>query len=93
VNAHRLAEERSIELHREVANVLRCDPTSLTEARERIRGWFADRSVHPRYAREWAERIDGPLDALLAQAAHADPFTQSVALGQTCGVLLLDSAY
>lgn len=34
-----------------------------------------------------------PFVALRAQAAHADPLTQSVELGQTCGVLLLDSAY
>lgn len=34
-----------------------------------------------------------PFALLRAQAVHADPTTQSVEFGQTCGVLLLDSAY
>lgn len=34
-----------------------------------------------------------PYALLRAQAVHADPATQSVELGQTCGMLLLDAAY
>jgi hypothetical protein len=57
---------RSIELHREIAGLLRREPGRLKEARERVNDWVANRTVHPRYAREWAERLDGSFDALLA---------------------------
>jgi hypothetical protein len=81
VNAHRLAEERSIALHREIAHVLRHDPVRLKEARDRVRDWLADGSVHPRYAQEWAELIDGPFESLLEFLV--DPSEHARALRQS----------
>jgi hypothetical protein len=37
---HRLAEERSLALHREVARRLKVDPALLETARERVQGWL-----------------------------------------------------
>ena len=65
MNEHRLAEERSIALHREVAAILRNDPSKLEIARERVRGWQRDGRVHPHYADAWARAIAGPFDDLL----------------------------
>lgn len=50
---HRRVEELSLLLHRAVADKLRRNPGVLTKARERVRGWLADGSVHPRYAQAW----------------------------------------
>jgi hypothetical protein len=65
MNAHRLAEERSLELHRKIAEMLRRDPEKLAKARSRVHGWLQDRSVHPHYAEAWARLIDGPFEELL----------------------------
>jgi len=66
MDAHRLAEERSLALHREVAVMLRRDPARIRDARDRVRSWLADGSVAEPYARAWSDLLEGPLDALLA---------------------------
>lgn len=66
MNRHRLAEERSIELHREIAVRLRTDPRHLAAARERVAGWLATGRVSQLYARRWQEQLDLPLDDLCA---------------------------
>ena len=48
---HRLAEERSLALHREVARRLKVDPALLETARERVQGWLESGFV----SRTWAE--------------------------------------
>ncbi len=53
MNGHQRIEEQSIWLHRAVADKLRQDAVVLTKARERVAGWLADTSVHPRYAEAW----------------------------------------
>lgn len=53
MNGHRRIEERSILLHRAVADKLRRDPTVLARARERVDGWCLDGSTHPHYAEAW----------------------------------------
>lgn len=44
-------------LHRAVADKLRGDSAVLAKARERVRGWLSDGSVHPRYAEAWNELL------------------------------------
>ena len=50
MNAHRLAEERSLALHREVAETVTRNPASLERARVRVAGWLNDGSVARPYA-------------------------------------------
>lgn len=64
MNAHQLAEERSLELHRTIATMLEREPALIDRARARVRGWLADGSVHARYAKAWLELLDGPFEAL-----------------------------
>jgi hypothetical protein len=63
---HALAEARSLELHRLVAERLREEPPLVEKARARVRGWLDDGSVHRIYAEAWREALDGPLEQLLA---------------------------
>jgi len=61
VNAHRLAEERSLALHRAIADKLDSDPESLERARARVRGWLESAEVSPHWARAWEEVLSRPL--------------------------------
>jgi hypothetical protein len=81
VDAHRLAEERSIALHAAVAERLRADPRLLDRARARVQGWLAHGPVHPRYARAWAELLARPLEEVCA--AIVDPGERARALRQS----------
>jgi len=66
IDLHRLAEERSLELHRLVAERVRADPACLQEARARVEGWLREPSIHPHYPRAWKRLLDGPLAELLS---------------------------
>jgi hypothetical protein len=68
---HRLAEERSLALHRAVAGRLRQDASLLARARARVAGWLAAGPTHPRYAQAWAEVLRLPLDELCAAITDA----------------------
>lgn len=66
MDLHRLAEERSLAFHREVAERLRADPSRAAAARARVRAWRAAGSLHSRWIGEWERVLDGPLPALFA---------------------------
>jgi hypothetical protein len=78
---HTLAEERSLELHRLVAERLRKDPQLLDPARERARGWLRSGAVAARWAREWLEVLGRPLGEIVA--VMIDPGERSRQLRQT----------
>jgi hypothetical protein len=61
VNAHRLAEERSLALHRAIADKLASDPEILESARRRVRSWLDSGDVAPYYAQAWIEVLSGSL--------------------------------
>lgn len=63
--AHELAEERSLAIHRLVADRLRQDPSLIVVARSRVSGWLTDGSVRRAYAEAWAELLAGPLEGLI----------------------------
>jgi hypothetical protein len=65
MDAHRLAEERSIALHRAVADALRREPSHLQVVRQRLHRWREEGRVHPHYADEWSALIEGPFEDLL----------------------------
>ena len=79
-NPHRLADQRSIALHRGVAAALREKPQLLSRARARVEGWIADGSVPLVYAQGWAELLSLPLDRLTDLLV--DPGEQMQALRQ-----------
>lgn len=68
--------ERSLALHREVAERLRRDPELLEAARERVERWLSDGSVHETWAEPWKAILDAGLEAVIevltdtAPAAH-----------------------
>jgi len=78
---HRLAEERSLALHREVARRLRVDPGLLEMARERVRGWLESGFVSRTWAEAWDDVLNGSLDEVIARIA--DPSERFRNLRQT----------
>jgi hypothetical protein len=63
---HRLAEERSLALHREVARRLRERPELLDAARERVRSWLESGCVSRHWAEAWNDVLEGTLDDVIA---------------------------
>jgi hypothetical protein len=55
MGSHRVAVERSLALHAEVARRVVADPTVLARARARVEGWGAERSVPDRFVTAWRE--------------------------------------
>jgi hypothetical protein len=78
---HALADERSLELHREVAEKLRADTRLLELARERVRGWLRDESPAHSNARAWHEILSRPADEVAAFLT--DPGERAQALRQS----------
>ena len=66
VSAHRLAEERSLALHRAVADKLASDPEALERARARVRRWLESSEVSPHWAHAWDEVLSRPLPEIRA---------------------------
>lgn len=64
LEGHRRVEERSLRLHRAVADKLRRDPEVLAKARERVKGWLVDGSVRPRYAQAWDHLLSLSLEEI-----------------------------
>jgi hypothetical protein len=63
---HALAEERSLELHRAVAERLRADPSLIGRARRRVDDWLRDGSVARPYAEAWRDILAGTVDLVAA---------------------------
>ncbi len=63
---HRVAELRSIELHRAVARRLRSEPGLVARARMRIETWAREGKLSPHYSGRWLEVLALPVDALCA---------------------------
>jgi hypothetical protein len=80
VNRHRLAEERSIELHREIAMRLRADRRIVERARERAASWLVTGDVAEPYATAWLRLLALPLEELCS--ALVDPGETARALRQ-----------
>ena len=78
---HRVAEERSLALHREVARKLRERPELLEQARDRVRGWLESGSVSRFWAEAWQETLSAPLDEVIARIT--DPSEHARALRQS----------
>ncbi len=66
INLHRLAEERSLALHRLVAERARLDPEVLARARARVSEWLVTGATARFYAEAWAEILRRPDEAIFA---------------------------
>lgn len=64
-NPHRVAEARSLALHREVARRIRERPELLDEVRARVEAWLRDGSVAIPYARSWWEILSRDLERIV----------------------------
>ena len=62
---HRRAEERSLAYHRVIAERLRLDPSMLSVARARVRGWL-EAEHQPTYACAWSEILQQDVEAIAA---------------------------
>ncbi len=65
MDPHRLAEERSLAIHRIIAERLRSSPELAEAARARVLDWSARGLMHPKYAAEWLQLFEGPRERLL----------------------------
>jgi len=65
VDAHRIAEARSLAYHRAIADRLAGDPAMLERARARVRRWLAtQRDAH--FVRAWADILERPIPEIIA---------------------------
>lgn len=62
----RVAEERSIAYHREIAALLTDRPDLLDAARARVHAWVRDGTVARPYAEAWRDLLAGPPERLAA---------------------------
>jgi hypothetical protein len=81
MDAHRLAEERSVAYHRVIAERLRNQPEVLEGARRRVQTWLTSPDTARFYARKWAEILAGDAssvaDFLVERSELADELRQS----------------
>ncbi len=73
IDAHRLAEERSVAYHQIVAERLLQDSAVLDRARERIDAWVRGTTPAPRYALKWQEILQRPLPAIATFLVERSP--------------------
>jgi hypothetical protein len=66
MEAHRLAEERSIAYHRAIAERLVREPEILEPARRRVQAWLAPEEGAPFYAKKWDEILAQDLSSIAA---------------------------
>ena len=80
MHAHRLAEERSLALHRAIADRIMTEPTALERARARVQRWLDTGEVASYWAREWKtvlSRSVGEIRAFLVdESEHARALRQ-----------------
>jgi hypothetical protein len=97
MDGHQINEERSIWLHRAVAEKLLSDPEVLERARRRVDRWIADGSTHPRYAESWrrllsmlpeeiSQRLVDPGEAMRA-LRQCSPFAGALDARERWGIL------
>lgn len=71
-STHRRIDERSLALHRAVADKLRVHPELLQIARDNLMRWRPGAGRSLPYLDQWQRMIDGPIEELLSMIASAD---------------------
>jgi hypothetical protein len=81
MDAHRLAEERSVAYHRVIAERLKSQPEVLENARRRAETWLTTAATPPFYAWKWVEILAGDVPSIAAflveRSELADELRQS----------------
>jgi hypothetical protein len=85
---HSLHDERSLAIHKLVAERIRADPSVLDVPRKRVAEWQRTCTMNPKYPRAWSELLNGPMQRLLellvdpSEAAtelrHVSPFAGTI---------------
>jgi hypothetical protein len=78
MDGHRLAEKRSLLLHRTVAARLRDDPEALEAVRARVAEWLRTGAVHVEYAGAWDEILARPLSQVCDAIVRDDERTRAL---------------
>ena len=65
MDGHRLAELRSLELHRHIGRAIRAQPELVARARAQLSRWTTTGTLDPRTAARWEEVLAMPLDELV----------------------------
>jgi len=63
---HRLAQERTLQAHRVLAERIGRDPSILVHARSTLARWIEQERIHPDYAAKWTALLNAPLEQLLS---------------------------
>jgi hypothetical protein len=81
---HSLHDERSLAIHKLVAERIRADPSVLDVPRKRVAEWQRTCTMNPKYPQAWTEMLNGPIDRLLdllvdpgewaTELRHVSPF-------------------
>lgn len=79
MNLHRLAEERSLAIHRVIAAQLSAKQVS--DAVERVRSWAQEGLLAPHYAALWIDLLAKPIEEIAVRIT--DPGEEARALRQT----------
>lgn len=72
VSGHRRIDERSLALHRAIADKLRKQPELLEIARDNLVRWRATSRRSLPYLDEWQRLVEGPLEKLLGAIESAE---------------------
>lgn len=64
MDLHRLAEQRSLAIHREIAARISADPALVERARETLGRWQRQGTLSSHYVERWQEWLAKPADEL-----------------------------
>lgn len=84
---HKRIEERSLQLHQEIARRLQKDPQLLQIAKRTLLRWIARDGELPVW-REWGEILNGPLSQVLSLLLSPDEYAARLRQSSPfCGIL------
>jgi hypothetical protein len=81
---HELHDQRSLAIHRLVAERIRADHSLLAEPRRRVAEWQRACTMNPKYPQAWSVLLNGPIETLVevlldpgevaTELRHVSPF-------------------
>jgi hypothetical protein len=81
---HELHDQRSLAIHRLIAERICADRSLLAKPRRRVAEWRQARTMNPKYPEAWSALLDGPIEKLVevlldpgeaaTELRHVSPF-------------------